>query len=161
MISHFFIDRPIFASVLSIVITLTGAVSLIWLPLAQYPQITPPAVTVSCSYPGASAPGVAHTVGISGQSLILGANAPNLGSMYVMLDRFEDRDSPGLSADAIARELSERCRAVRGAQVAVFGAPPIEGLGTTGGYRLMSRTAATWEWPRCSASATGSWTGAT
>ena len=55
MISHFFIDRPIFATVLSIVITLTGAIALIALPVAQYPQITPPSVSVSCSYPGASA----------------------------------------------------------------------------------------------------------
>ena len=51
MLSHFFIDRPIFATVVSIVITLTGAISLIWLPIAQYPQITPPAVQVSIVYP--------------------------------------------------------------------------------------------------------------
>ena len=44
MISHFFIDRPIFATVLSIVITLTGGIALLSLPIAQYPQITPPAV---------------------------------------------------------------------------------------------------------------------
>ncbi len=62
MISHFFIDRPIFASVLSIVITLTGAIALLWLPLAQYPPITPPAIQVSITYPGASAQVVADTV---------------------------------------------------------------------------------------------------
>jgi multidrug efflux pump len=62
MISRFFIDRPIFAAVLSIVITLTGAIALRWLPIAQYPQITPPSVQVSISYPGASAQVVADTV---------------------------------------------------------------------------------------------------
>src|SRR6516165_4083224 len=62
MIPRFFIDRPIFAAVLSIVITLTGAIALFSLPIAQYPQITPPAVQVSINYPGASAQVVADTV---------------------------------------------------------------------------------------------------
>src|ERR1700756_1907642 len=62
MISRFFIDRPIFAAVLSIVITLTGAIALLWLPIAQYPPITPPAVAVTINYPGASAQVVADTV---------------------------------------------------------------------------------------------------
>src|SRR5271165_3756121 len=62
MISHFFIDRPIFATVLSIVITLTGGIALLSLPIAQYPEITPPAVQVSITYPGASAQVVADTV---------------------------------------------------------------------------------------------------
>jgi multidrug efflux pump len=60
--SHFFIDRPIFATVVSVVITLTGAIALIGLPIAQYPQITPPAISVSIVYPGASAQVVADTV---------------------------------------------------------------------------------------------------
>src|SRR5437660_10820524 len=62
MISRFFIDRPIFAAVLSIVITLTGAIALLYLPIAQYPPITPPAVAVTIQYPGASAQVVADTV---------------------------------------------------------------------------------------------------
>jgi multidrug efflux pump len=62
MISHFFIDRPIFASVLSIVITLAGAIAGWYLPIAQYPQITPPSVQVTITYPGASAQVVADTV---------------------------------------------------------------------------------------------------
>jgi multidrug efflux pump len=62
MISRFFIDHPIFASVLSIVITIAGLVSLFVLPVAQYPEITPPTVQVSCTYPGASANVVAETV---------------------------------------------------------------------------------------------------
>src|SRR6058998_780709 len=62
MISRFFIDRPIFASVLSIVITLTGALALFALPIAQYPEITPPSVQVAINYPGASALVVSDTV---------------------------------------------------------------------------------------------------
>jgi multidrug efflux pump len=62
MISRFFIDRPIFATVLSVLITLTGAIALSSLPVAQYPPITPPSVQVSISYPGASAQVVADTV---------------------------------------------------------------------------------------------------
>jgi hydrophobe/amphiphile efflux-1 (HAE1) family protein len=62
MISRFFIDRPIFAAVLSIVITLAGGISVFTLPLSQYPEITPPTVQVSVSYPGASAQVVADTV---------------------------------------------------------------------------------------------------
>src|SRR5438270_8802202 len=60
--SHFFIDRPIFASVLSIVITLAGAVAALNLPVAQYPQITPPSIMVMCNYPGADARVVAESV---------------------------------------------------------------------------------------------------
>ncbi|MDX2036758.1 MAG: efflux RND transporter permease subunit [Isosphaeraceae bacterium] len=62
MFSRFFIDRPIFAAVLSIVITLAGAVSLSSLPLAMYPAIAPPTVQVDCRYAGASAAVVAETV---------------------------------------------------------------------------------------------------
>jgi len=83
-------------------------------------------------------PGVEHTVGVSGQSLLLNANAPNLGSLYVMLKEFSQRRGPKLTADAIAEELKERCQhGVRGAIVSVFGAPPIDGLGTTGGFKLI------------------------
>jgi multidrug efflux pump len=62
MFSHFFIERPIFASVLSIVITLAGVVALLNLPLAQYPPITPPSIMVMCNYPGANAQTVADSV---------------------------------------------------------------------------------------------------
>ncbi len=63
MISRFFIDRPIFATVISIVITLTGGIALLFLPIAQYPRITPPGVSITISYPGASAQEVADTIG--------------------------------------------------------------------------------------------------
>ena len=61
-ISHFFIDRPIFASVVSIVIVILGAVAFARLPVAQYPEIAPPTITVNGQYPGASADIVASTV---------------------------------------------------------------------------------------------------
>jgi multidrug efflux pump len=62
MLSRFFIDRPIFATVLSVCITLIGAIALSNLPVAQYPRITPPGVVVSINYPGANAQTVAQTV---------------------------------------------------------------------------------------------------
>src|SRR6476659_5934710 len=62
MFSQFFIDRPIFATVLSIIITLGGAIALVSLPVTQYPEITPPTVEVSTVYPGANAQVVADTV---------------------------------------------------------------------------------------------------
>lgn len=62
MSSHFFIDRPIFASVLSIIIVVLGLVALQTLPVAQFPQITPPMVQIDADYPGASAEIVAEAV---------------------------------------------------------------------------------------------------
>jgi multidrug efflux pump len=62
MFSRFFIDRPIFASVLSIAISLAGVLAIFKLPLSQYPTIAPPSVQVQCSYPGASAQVVAEAV---------------------------------------------------------------------------------------------------
>ena len=61
-ISHFFIDRPIFASVVSILITLIGTVAFFTLPVAQYPEIAPPNITVTAQYSGASAETVSKTV---------------------------------------------------------------------------------------------------
>jgi multidrug efflux pump len=60
--SRFFIERPIFASVLSIIILIAGLVSAFGLPVSQYPEIAPPTVTISASYPGASAETLAKTV---------------------------------------------------------------------------------------------------
>ena len=60
--SRFFIDRPIFAAVIAIVITLIGAFSFPLLPLSQYPEIAPPTIVVQAPYPGASAETIAETV---------------------------------------------------------------------------------------------------
>ncbi len=59
---HFFIDRPIFAGVISIVITLVGVIALLTLPIAQYPEIAPPTIQVTTNYPGANAKVVSETV---------------------------------------------------------------------------------------------------
>ncbi|HEX4146773.1 MAG TPA: multidrug efflux RND transporter permease subunit [Pirellulales bacterium] len=83
-----------------------------------------------------SLPGVEATVGISGQSLLLAANAPNLGSMYVMLKEFSQRR--GISANDVAADLRRQANAkVRDALISIFGAPPIDGLGTTGGFKMI------------------------
>ena len=60
--SRFFIERPRFAGVVSIVLTLAGAVALFKLPVAQYPEVQPPRIVVNCSYPGANATEVMNTV---------------------------------------------------------------------------------------------------
>ncbi len=62
MISHFFIDRPIFATVLSIVIVIVGVVAVTQLPIAQYPDVAPPTVQVTATYPGANAKTTADNV---------------------------------------------------------------------------------------------------
>src|SRR5246127_539918 len=80
MFSHFFIERPIFASVLSIVITLAGVVAAFNLPVAQYPQITPPSIMVSCNYPGANAHVVADSVAAPIEQQINGVE----GMMYMV-----------------------------------------------------------------------------
>lgn len=118
-------------------------------------------------------PGVKHTLGISGRSVILNANAPNLGSMYVMLDHFdkrksEDRSSAAISAaiqarfrKAVNEAMHQRIKSEGGqetssgassgkvaegalnlidARLASFGAPPVDGLGTTGGFNLIVET---------------------
>lgn len=63
MFSKFFIERPIFAIVLAILMLLAGVLTVITLPIAQYPEITPPTVQVSAMYPGANAETVATTIG--------------------------------------------------------------------------------------------------
>ena len=60
--ARFFIDRPIFAWVISIIIMGAGVLSIFTLPIAQYPQIAPPTISISASYPGASAQTIANTV---------------------------------------------------------------------------------------------------
>jgi multidrug efflux pump len=79
LLARFFIDRPIFAAVISIVITLAGAIALYHLPIAQYPPIAPPTVQVDCNYPGASAEVVAQTVAAPIEQQVNGVE----GMMYM------------------------------------------------------------------------------
>jgi multidrug efflux pump subunit AcrB len=60
--SHFFVDRPIFASVMSIIVTLVGFISFRALPITEFPEIAPPTVNVTATYAGASAEVIAQTV---------------------------------------------------------------------------------------------------
>src|ERR1700692_2070994 len=60
--SRFFIERPIFATVIAILITLAGIMASFSLPISQYPEISPPTVTITTAYPGASADTIAQTV---------------------------------------------------------------------------------------------------
>jgi len=91
--THFFIDRPIFASVLSIVVILVGGLALISLPIAQYPEIAPPTVVVSATYPGANAAVVAETVAtpieqeVNGveDMLYMSSQSTNSGSMALTI----------------------------------------------------------------------------
>jgi multidrug efflux pump len=62
MLPRFFIDRPIFATVLSVVVTLAGALAVTGLPRSQYPKVTPPTIQIDCNYPGASAKEVSETI---------------------------------------------------------------------------------------------------
>jgi len=83
-------------------------------------------------------PGVRHTVAISGQSILLNANASNFGALYLMLDEFDQRSGRELSGDAIAAKLQERFqKEVPEAIVNIFGAAPVEGLGTAGGFKII------------------------
>ncbi len=83
-------------------------------------------------------PGIRNTVGIAGQSLLLGANAPNFGSFYLMLDEFHDRAHHGLTADVISAAVKQALdEQIPEALVNVLGAPPIDGLGTAGGFKIV------------------------
>jgi multidrug efflux pump len=73
MLSHFFIDRPIFSVVISIVICIAGLVAMVQLPIAQYPQITPIQIQVTATYPGANGMLVAQNVGAPIEQQVNGA----------------------------------------------------------------------------------------
>jgi len=82
--------------------------------------------------------GVAHTVGIAGQSLLMGTNSPNLGSINIMLKPFEERLKEGSTAELIGEKIRRKCmKEVPEALVTIFGPPPVDGLGTAGGFKMM------------------------
>jgi len=82
-------------------------------------------------------PGIAHSLSVAGQSFLLNANGSNYGSSFLILDGFEERHSPELYDQAIAQELRRRFNdEIDEAEVQVFRAPPIQGLGSGGGFKL-------------------------
>ncbi|MFO0948831.1 MAG: efflux RND transporter permease subunit [Planctomycetota bacterium] len=82
-------------------------------------------------------PGVVHVVGVPGYSVLTSTNISNVGGMFIILAPFEERiGREELTADAITAELRKKFYQIQEANVAVFGAPPVDGLGTTGGFKM-------------------------
>jgi hydrophobe/amphiphile efflux-1 (HAE1) family protein len=118
MFSRFFIDRPIFAAVLSIFIVLAGLAAMRVLPVAQYPEISPPVVTVTAIYPGASAPVLESTVAaplenaINGVESMLYMNSTSSANGMVQIQvTFEigtDIDKAALNVNNRAKQVEPR-----------------------------------------------------
>jgi multidrug efflux pump len=112
VISRFCIDRPIFASVISIVIVIVGVISATSLPIDQYPDITPPAVSISATFPGATANSVADSVAAPLEKQLNGlpnmiymeSNSKNNGAAKVTIT-FEVGTNPDLSAVDVQNEV--------------------------------------------------------
>ncbi len=111
MFSRFFIQRPIFAAVLSILIVVAGAISLLGMPIAQYPQLSPPTVSVSAMYPGANAQVLEESVarpieqevnGVEGM-LYMSSNCSATGQ-YQLTVTF----APGVDLDQAAVKVQNR-----------------------------------------------------
>lgn len=81
-------------------------------------------------------PGVTHSVAFPGLSINGFTNSTNSGIVFTPLDDFADRKDPSLSAGAIAAELNQKFAAIEDAYIAIFPPPPVQGLGTIGGFRL-------------------------
>jgi multidrug efflux pump len=81
-------------------------------------------------------PGVAHTIRLPGYSILTSNNISNAGGMFVVLAPFDERVHEGISADVVATNLRAQFRQVKEAIVVTFGAPPVDGLGNTGGFKL-------------------------
>src|SRR5215510_2081517 len=105
MFSKFFIDRPVFASVISIIIVIAGLLGMRFLPISQYPDIVPPEVSISATYPGASAETIAQTVAapleqqINGVEKMLYMSSTSTGSGTMSLSvTFEIGTNPDQNA---------------------------------------------------------------
>ena len=83
-------------------------------------------------------PGVAHTVGVSGEAFLTTTNGPNLGTMFLGLKPFEKRSRDEYD-EVIAAKVQQLCnQQIEGAMISVFRAPPIQGLGNAGGFKLQT-----------------------
>jgi multidrug efflux pump len=82
-------------------------------------------------------PAVAHTIGLPGYSILTSNNVSNAGGMFIILKPFEERaGDKELGADAVMARLRKAFYEIEEARVAVFGAPPVDGLGSTGGFKM-------------------------
>ena len=114
MFSKFFIQRPIFATVLAILMILAGLITVKLLPVAQYPDITPPTIFVSASYPGADSQTVAETVGVPIEEQVNGvegmmymsSSSGNDGS-YSLQITFENGTDLDMAAVKVQNRVSE------------------------------------------------------
>lgn len=114
MFSRIFIERPRFAMVISIVLTLAGAIAVFSLPISLYPQITPPEVVISASYPGASAEVLANTVGIPMEQevngiedmLYMDSSSENSGS-YSLTVTFKVGTDPDLAQVKVQNRIQQ------------------------------------------------------
>jgi len=114
MFSRFFIERPRFAMVISIVLTLAGTIAVFSLPISLYPEITPPEVSVSASYPGASAEVLANTVGIPLEQevngiedmLYMSSTSENSGS-YRLTVTFKTGTDPDLAQVKVQNRIQQ------------------------------------------------------
>jgi hydrophobic/amphiphilic exporter-1 (mainly G- bacteria), HAE1 family len=114
--AHFFIERPRFAAVLSILFVVVGLLAYVSLPVAQYPQIAPPTVTVRASYPGATPQAIAQTVAtpieeqINGveNMLYMTSQATNDGAMQTSTSR---RSKSRTASESLSRGCPRRSAA--------------------------------------------------
>jgi HAE1 family hydrophobic/amphiphilic exporter-1 len=112
MFSRFFIDRPVFASVLSIVIVILGGVALIGMPVEQYPELAPPSVQVVAQYPGANAQTVALTVAapleqeVNGVDGMLYMNSTSTDGQYTLDVTFETGTNIDMAAVLVQNRVN-------------------------------------------------------
>lgn len=115
MISKFFIERPVLANVLAILMMVVGAVALFRLPVSEYPDVVPPTVQVTTRYPGASARTVIDTVALPLEQQINGVEGllymqsfSGADGSYSLTVTFQDRDGSQCRADPCAESGVER-----------------------------------------------------
>lgn len=113
MFSKFFIDRPIFAIVIAVAMILGGLITVRTLPVAQYPDITPPTVMVSANYPGADAATVANTIGVPIEQQVNGvegmmymSSSSGSDGSYMLTITFENGTDPDMAAVKVQNLIS-------------------------------------------------------
>src|SRR5438105_11254779 len=102
MLARFFIDRPVLAWVISIIIILLGAIAAGFLPIAEYPEVTPPNVRVTANYPGADAQVVADTVAAPIEQQVVGVE----GMLYMTSQSNNDGSYSLAGAFALGTDIN-------------------------------------------------------